>query len=236
MKEYKSPGKLILCGEYSLLNGGLGLSLQVNTFNHLYYKKLDRLIWNNIHGDKFVRDILQKYHVKGEFHSFIDWKEEYGFGSSGSTLANLCKFLNITPDQLDYKGSGIDIWTSFLSKPLLYSKNNPQTWSGHYNFTEYIFFKPLNKKVKSPVESVNAIDTSEIVKEISRCKDLEDFIYFLKKHDEMISKSIGIDPYIDSKALYSKYLGTWGGDTVMLIGKDLNKSDKNIIAWKDLIL
>ena len=36
---YKSCGKLVLAGEYNLLNGGYGLSLALNRYSHLFYKK-----------------------------------------------------------------------------------------------------------------------------------------------------------------------------------------------------
>ena len=220
-KVHISCGKLVLAGEYSLLNDGYGLSLALNRFNTLYWRNSSLFEYKAFYLDKIIKDkkLVEQFNLSGTFKSKIDWRSFYGWGSSGACLANFAKFLNKLPQDINYEGSGIDIYTSFYMKHLLYKKNDFQPYNIDPEIKKHLYFGILDKKVKSPIsiEVVFPEELNQIVLEISTCKKIDDFILLLSAHDKIISKTMGIPSFFEKSALYSKYLGTWGGDSVLLI-------------------
>lgn len=220
-KIYVSCGKLVLAGEYNLLNGGYGISLALNRLNTLYWRSSPDFFYTAKYLNTFIRDrkILKDFQLSGTFVSKIDWYSYCGWGSSGACLSNIAKFLQKNPSEIPYSGSGIDIYTSFHMKNLLYKKDNPQPISIHPKIKQHLYFGVLGQKVKSPVFS-NLIFPEElnyIILEISQCQNIDTFISLLAAHDKIVSRNINMPCFFESGAAYSKYLGTWGGDTVLLI-------------------
>ena len=241
----KSCAKLILCGEYNLLQNGFGISLALNRYNTLSYEKSKSLEWHSpFNYLDWINPFLNKLNItSGKFYNTIDWELTNGWGTSGSTLANLCKFTKSNPNkfrELYVKGSGIDFFTSYNNRSLLYRNNSVQPISLQFSFKEYLYFLPLNKKIKSPTHINRKINTKElnsIVLKISSTQDINEFIKLLEAHDNIVSKELDITKIQPLKnSLYSKYLGTWGGDTALLIGEDLEKTYANIIKYKDIVM
>ena len=235
MKEVSSCGKLVLCGEYALLKGATGISLAVNKFNHLTYTKSDELIWQ-VNGQNLDNNWVKN--IKKEFNFDIEWTQINGWGSSGSTIANLCKVFDLDPIDCYKEGSGIDFWTSYKNSSLLYNKKESINLDIQWNFTDQIYFLPLNKKVSSPTFTLNDFPVNEIndlTSLIANCRNIESFLNYLKEHDKIVSQIIEIKPLQMKHCSYVKYLGTWGGDTVMLIGDDLHKYYPSAINYSKLI-
>jgi len=118
-------------------------------------------------------------------------------------------------------------------KHLLYKKDNQKTFELHPEIKKHMYFGVLGKKVKSPSLSnlIFSEELNSIVMEISQCKNIDEFIILLTAHDKIISKTINVPCFFESSSAYSKYLGTWGGDTVLLIDPKHKKHlyDSNLL-------
>jgi mevalonate kinase len=137
---YKSCGKLVLAGEYNLLNGGLGISLALNRFATLFYKNDNSSLYEAEFLDKKITDykLIEPYQLKGLFFSKIEWNSFNGWGSSGACRSNIAKHLNLDIFNLKYQGSGIDLFTSYLNSSLLYRKNNPVEFKINENIKKHL--------------------------------------------------------------------------------------------------
>lgn len=236
----KSCAKLILCGEYSLLSNGLGISLALNEYNTLDYQSSNDInikFNNKIVSDDWYLNHIKNLDLRGNFNSNLSWELKNGWGSSGSSLANLCKLKNIKPNQLYYEGSGIDIWTSFLNKSILYKKDNViDNYIMPKEILDQTYILPLGKKIKSPSKIKGSINLDKEVREIFKSKNFIDFLKTLKYHDEKISSFLKINKCHIKHAEYSKYSGTWGGDSVLLFGTKIENYYTKAIPLKNILL
>lgn len=199
-------------------------------------------LFNHIHLSNDISDSIGK-----KFISKINFKREWGLGSSSSLVNNLAKWSNIDPYKLlfsAFNGSGYDIACCDVKTPIVFSKNkksiNIEKIKFNPTFKKNIFLiyrgEKQNtqnsildyKKIKFDKNSaINKIN--ELTNNIINCSSLSDFERLIETHESIISKIINIEPiqklnFKDYNNGVIKSLGSWGGDFMLATGdkKDLN--------------
>lgn len=175
----------------------------------------------------------------------MDFRRNWGLGSSAMLINNLSRFYGLNPFEVSENttnSSGADIAASLIGEPIVYSliESSPKYFKADFNppFSKNLLFVFLNKKQSSnnEVKKFNSLDTcyteintiSQITNEIINCKDINDFNYLIEKHESFISKKIKKEPV--KKKLFKdfegsiKSLGAWGGDFILACGKNISKS------------
>lgn len=188
--------------------------------------------------------------------SDMDFKREWGFGSSSSLISNIAYWAEVNPFKLHKtvsKGSGYDVVTSRSDGPLYYCKKgstyNIENIEFNPHFKENIYFVYLGqkqdtaknvdvflKRKKSFHAEVKLI--SQLTKHIAQSQTLEDFEYYIREHEYIIAAILKQESIKETvfKTLQgeAKSLGAWGGDFAMVTwqyGKDeliKNLKSKNL--------
>jgi mevalonate kinase len=276
----KANGKLLITGEYYVLDGATALACPTvygqtltvqrsETFSWKSFNHLNQL-WielneknSNSEAEKKLLEILisiGEFELKNKYQMTMDFPHEWGLGSSSTLIALLADYFSINPYELNNKifhGSGYDIACAFSETPILYSnkdKISPEIKPAVIPeaIKPYCYFAYLNKKQDSR-EGINLYrnlgdnksaiihEISSITKELIKKQNLEDWIYLLGKHEEIISSSLSIpraaDTVLKGLPFFSKSLGAWGGDFVMIltdfnsneISKEIKKLNLNTI-------
>ena len=216
-------------------------------------------LFNHIHLSNDISDSIGK-----KFISKINFKREWGLGSSSSLVNNLAKWSNIDPYKLlfsAFDGSGYDIACCDVKTPIVFSKNeksiNIEKIKFNPTFKKNIFLiyrgEKQNtqnsildyKKIKFDKNSaINKIN--ELTNNIVNCNSLSEFEKLIETHESIISKIINIEPiqksnFKDYNNGAIKSLGSWGGDFMLATGdkKDLNyfkeKGYNTIYSISDLL-
>ena len=190
---------------------------------------------------------------------------EFSKNQNSSTLINnLSMWAKIDPyDLLDltFKGSGYDIACCNKINPITYVKNkngriikdvdfNPSfkenlffIYLGHkQNTSEAIEnYRSMSNDINNVIKKINSINLS-----IMKSNTLNEFEKLIVAHEEIISKTINIEPikkrlFSDYKSGVIKSLGAWGGDFMLVTGNKLsmsyfsNKGYDEIIPYKNLV-
>ena len=284
----KANGKLLITGEYFVLDGAkalafptrYGQSLTVTTSPDFSWKSYDHLnsLWLTISNNRTSSEIEKKlleilesidgFEMNNSFEMKMDFPRKWGLGSSSTLIALLADYFKVNPYELNnkmFQGSGYDRACAFSKTPILYSnqdKYSPKIDSAQIsdNIKQYCYFAYLNKKQDSR-EGINLYkklgkDKSEFIEEISiitaeliEKQNLQDWIYLLGKHEEIISSSLSLpraaDTILKGLPFFSKSLGAWGGDFVMIVTEanyesvktDLTKIGlENIFTFSELLV
>jgi mevalonate kinase len=284
----KANGKLLLTGEYFVLDGAkaiacptkYGQTLTVNSSDVFSWKSYDHLehIWLEITGNRLNTEIEKKllailhsidgFSLQDTYEIRMDFPRDWGLGSSSTLIALLADYFQVNPFELNhkiFKGSGYDIACAFSETPILYSNDNKHAPSIESiqiseNIKPYCYFAYLNKKQDSR-EGINLYrkigndktafiqEISSITEELIKKQNLEDWIYLLGKHEEIISSSLSIpraaDTVLKGLPFFSKSLGAWGGDFVMIVTDEgfdnvkqelSNYSLRNIFPFSELLV
>ena len=199
-----------------------------------------------------------------EFTTRLEFSKNWGLGSSSTLINNLSMWAKIDPyDLLDltFKGSGYDIACCNKINPITYVKNkngriikdvdfNPSfkenlffIYLGHkQNTSEAIeSYRSMSNDINNVIEKINSISLS-----IMKSNTLNEFEKLIVAHEEIISKTINIEPikkrlFSDYKSGVIKSLGAWGGDFMLVTGNKSNmsyfsnKGYEKIIPYKDLV-
>ena len=243
IQNFKSCGNIILCGEYSLNHGGSGLSLALKKYNTLEFKQAKIFEWL-INGksidDQWSNIIQENLGIgRGLFNFKIDWDELKCFDYKSSIVSNLCKFHNGDPRYYLKKYNNINFWTSYLNKSIIYSDNSYSFLDERWQFKDQIYFLPLMNENKEPRFCNYQFPTDVLntyVYRIMRSKTLDEFIAYMDEHDRIISMIIGEKRLKLDNCKYSKYLGVWGGNFALIIGKNIKDYYPEAISYYDLIL
>ncbi|MFN9653564.1 MAG: GYDIA family GHMP kinase [Chitinophagales bacterium] len=271
----KANGKLLLTGEYFVLDGAkaiacptsYGQTLTVKSSDIFSWKSYDHLdhIWLEITGNRLNTEIEKKlldilysidgFTFKDTYEIRMDFPRDWGLGSSSTLIALLADYFQINPFELNHKmfeGSGYDIACAFSKTPILYSNDNKHAPSIESiqiseNIKPYCYFAYLNKKQDSREgihlykkigrnKSAFIQEISSITEELIKKQNLQDWIYLLGKHEEIISSSLSLpraaDTVLKGLPFFSKSLGAWGGDFVMILS---DKSQEDIASQLKLI-
>ena len=169
----------------------------------------------------------------------IQFKLNWGWGSSSTLISNLANWAGIDPFRLHKQvssGSGYDIAASLSPTPLIYQITNGshQINQVEFNpsFKEYIYFIYLGRKqnsersideniasVKKNVKLIPVI--SDITEKIAREKNVNEFIRSIIEHEELLSTVLNMtrirNKYFSDFRGEIKSLGAWGGDFAMVV-------------------
>jgi mevalonate kinase len=269
----KANGKLLITGEYYVLDGATALAcptfygqtLDVQLSEKFSWKSFDHLdqLWlelieknSNSEAGKKLIEILTSivgFEFKDSYQMTMDFPRAWGLGSSSTLIALLADYFKVNPYQLNqtmFKGSGYDIACAFSETPILYSNENkysPKIDSIQIsdNIKQYCYFAYLNKKQDSR-EGINLYrnlghsktalinDISSITEELIEKQNFQDWIYLLGKHEEIISTSLSMpraaDTILKELPYFSKSLGAWGGDFVLILTDDSEEKIKNKLS------
>ena len=177
----KANGKLLLTGEYLVLDGAHALAIPTRYGQTMTISKSECMTWeardlfNKIwmhytHGteeiqDPFLRELFENIGSEHDYQNLdfitkVDFPREWGLGTSSTMLALIADFYKINPYILNSKlfsGSGYDIACAFASKPItyqVYDFNNPniQEVELKKTITDGIYFVYLGEKQNSKEE------------------------------------------------------------------------------------
>lgn len=208
---------------------------------------------------KNVNDILGN-----KFLTKLNFKREWGLGTSSTFVNNLAKWAKTDPYKLlfsAFNGSGYDIACCDVKNPILFQKkqNSISIENIIFNppFIENLYLVYLEKKQNTQTSIINYFNIKSdrkdliekvnfITEEIIKCKDLNQFEDLIVEHENIIARATSQEPIQQSVfPTYSqgkiKSLGAWGGDFVLVTSKnnDLsffkNKGYNTILKLSDLV-
>lgn len=217
------------------------------------------LLFNHILKTREVKDILGN-----KFSTKLNFKREWGLGTSSTFVNNLAKWANIDPYRLlfsAFKGSGYDIACCDVNNPIIFEKKqnsiNVKNITFNPPFIENIYLIHLDKKQNTQTSITNYLRTKSeknnlikkinlISEEMLQCKNLNHFEDLIVEHESIISQAISQEPiqkltFNDYNLGKIKSLGAWGGDFILVTSKnnDLsyfnNKGFETILKLSDLV-
>lgn len=217
------------------------------------------LLFNHILKTREVKDILGN-----KFSTKLNFKREWGLGTSSTFVNNLAKWANIDPYRLlfsAFKGSGYDIACCDVNNPIIFEKKqnsiNVKNITFNPPFIENIYLIHLDKKQNTQTSITNYLRTksekNDLIKKINliseemlQCKNLNHFEDLIVEHESIISQAISQEPiqkltFNDYNLGKIKSLGAWGGDFILVTSKnnDLsyfnNKGFETILKLSDLV-
>ena len=218
----------------------------ISLFNHL--SKTHKLA--NLLGNKF--------------ETRLNFKKDWGLGTSSTFVNNLAKWAKVDPYQLlfsTFKGSGYDIACCDLNHPIIFKKTSESIDVKKIKFKppfiKNLFLIHLGKKQNTQLSIENyskkQFDRIELIKKINtitdefiKCNELIHFEELIQEHESIISKATSIIPiqnsnFSDYKDGKIKSLGAWGGDFILVTtkNKDLSYFKKRgletIIPLEDIV-
>ena len=233
-QHFYGHGKLLLSGEYFVMDGAMALALPTSVGQSMKVKYRSSyqptLNWKSFDHSGNM-DVF--------FETKIEFPIEWGLGSSSTFIYNVAQWAYVSPFELVKKtigGSGYDVACAQAMGPIRYHRadNKPQWESASFNpsFKDHIYFVYLGKKQSSMDEAIAFQEAkiegrSQIVTEISHltqemisAQTLYTFNKIITTHEDVIASALG---YEKAKDLYFKdfwgeikSLGAWGGDFVMV--------------------
>ena len=193
----------------------------------------------------------------------LDFKKEWGLGSSSTLINNMAQWANIDAFKLlerTFDGSGYDIACAQHNKPIGYQLQNgkPLVKEVYFNpsFKQQLYFVYLNKKQNSregiaryQLNKPNKLlirEISKISHKLINSKSLSEFESLMTLHEDYVSQIIQQKPikellFNDFKGCI-KSLGAWGGDFILVSSLENpgvyfeNKGFNTIISFSDMIL
>jgi len=199
-----------------------------------------------------------------EVHTYIDFNNQWGLGSSSTLIANLANWAKVDPyklNELVFHGSGFDIACATANSPIFYTRNQqPKPVDLDYSFSDQLYFVYSGAKKSTRSEVKGFLKKAAIshgqVEEMNRlseafaeAKSLEEFQRLIATHEQMVSALLGI-PTVKSRYFFDfngeiKSLGAWGGD-FYLVATPLESHEikhyfeqkglQVIFPWSELVL
>ncbi|MCK5781284.1 MAG: GHMP kinase [Flavobacteriales bacterium] len=207
-------------------------------------------------------DFVEKANgVSVETH--LEFHRSWGLGSSSTLIANIAQWADVDPfvlQQESFPGSGYDIACAFSRKPIVYQLVDKEasylSLDFSPSFKNDIYFVHLNKKQNSREGikkyqknrgdvSHNVAKANDFTRKFVACSSIEEFRKLIAQHELFISEIIGEIPV--KQCLFPdfrgsiKSLGAWGGDFVMVVGRDVEKyfrrkGYETIISFNNMVL
>lgn len=287
-------GKLLLSGEYFVLDGALAVGLPCRFGQQLHIEKTENnnlISWKSLsinnkvwfegifqktslnileNSDRRTAETLQHIlqtarELNPDFLNFeggctaktvLEFPRLWGLGSSSTLIYNIAKWSNIDPFILSSKtlgGSGYDIACAGANQPILYRLDNGVSSFEFTDFNpvfkEHLYFIYLDQKQnsregirhyrsKSKNQKIKSSEISAISKSMINATNIEDFKRLIRKHEEIVSKTIELpkvkDRYFTDFPGEVKSLGAWGGDFVLAISEIGHSEVKNYFNKKGL--
>ena len=217
------------------------------------------LLFKYLLKTKDIKDILGN-----KFLTKLNFKREWGLGTSSTFVNNLAKWAKTDPYKLlfsAFNGSGYDIACCDVKNPILFQKkqNSISIENIIFNppFIENLYLVYLEKKQNTQTSIINYLNIKSdrkhliekanfIAEEIIKCKDLNQFEELIVEHENIIASATSQEPI--HRSFFSAYrqgkiksLGAWGGDFILVTSKnnDLsffkNKGYNTILKLSDLV-
>ena len=208
---------------------------------------------------KDVKDILGN-----KFLTKLNFKREWGIGTSSTFVNNLAKWAKTDPYELlfsAFNGSGYDIACCDVKNPIFFQKNQNSITIENISFNPpfienlYLIFLEKKQNTQTSIKEYfnTKTDKKQLIKnvnfiseEIVKCKDLNQFEDLIVEHENIIASATSQKPI--HQLVFSNYsqgriksLGAWGGDFVLATSKnnDLsffkNKGYNTIMKLSDLV-
>lgn len=290
---FYSRGKLLISGEYLVLQGATALTVPLNKGQNLVVSKGDDkslISWESREygtpwfslkiklpffdiiestDQKIARNLIR--HLKAAVKlgpgfmeklegsnilTDLEFNRNWGFGSSSSLISNIACWAEIDPFLFHQKvsdGSGYDVVVARKDEPMFFTLKKTgfeeETVKLNKSITDFIYFVYLGKK-KDSAKSVAKFLASKksfrlekrMVSELSRhmagANRLEDFEYYIKEHEQILSsvlKQPGLKEHIFSDLKgEAKSLGAWGGDFAMITFNGDKKEIESYLINKKL--
>jgi len=218
-------------------------------FEATFYKPLFEVIETNDGkiAEVLIRILKAAINLNPEFTKKLDklfvlsnmeFNREWGFGSSSSLISNIAYWAEVDPFDLHNKvskGSGYDVVTARANGPVIFQiQGNTYTLNkGEFSpgFKNEVFFVYLGNKQNSNKSVLDFSKTkksyrseikqvTEITYHLNKAQSLEDFEYYIKEHEQIIStvlkqKSIKETIFKNLQG-EAKSLGAWGGDFALI--------------------
>jgi len=256
--------KLLLFGEYSILNGGCGLTVPIKYTQQMtvkenknkgirwFTKSVDVDCPTNSDFIKKVENYLIGNKINNiDIHTKLDYPIEWGIGSSAGSIVNLSKLYGLNSYSFYKeveKGSGYDVLCIDKKHPTIYRNGNVYVTDYMPRFSDNLYFVYLGNKVNTANALIKAKKDEKITKEIDNivlqllsCDNLQCFNILIKHHELLVSKLA--NQQNTKERLFNDYcfgeiksLGAWGGDFVLATSKRNRKETFNYFEKKGMII
>lgn len=181
-------------------------------------------------------DFLAGHHLTTK----LEFDRHWGLGSSSTLVACLAQLLDVDPYQLlakTFGGSGYDLACAVNDTPIRYERNGPvvETLDWRPEWVKDTVFVYRNQKQNSRAgirRYREQVVPEEVIREItdlslaflSPALDLRAAAQLLRRHEEIVSQTIGL-PTIQDELFHDfsgqlKSLGAWGGDFFWALSED----------------
>jgi len=290
MKSFVANTKLMISGEYLVLQGALALALPLKHKQELsvleqsgtpsieWKSFINNDLWFELNVSlpnfeiltttdfKMAQTLVSLLKSAGQLNphflkvqhnylvtSVMDFKPEWGIGSSSTLVSNLASWAECDPFELNklvFGGSGYDIACARATAPIMYHLDNSvssyREAEFYPQFHKNLYFIYLNIK-QSSKDSIQKTDLSRVTKAtidrisaISSAMELSDslqiFQNLLEEHENIISKTLQVkkvkDLYFNDFNGSIKSLGAWGGDFILAASSETESVVKNYFEQK----
>ena len=219
--------------------------------NDIIAQNLRKLL---IEADHLSSGKLPKNNIK--ISTQADFNMQWGLGSSSSLISNMAMWAGVDPYALHFrlsKGSGYDIACARSDEPLFFQNMNREIHVEKIKFSpsfrDKIYFAYLGHKQDSAQSVKNffldenvdnaVIDAvSDLSREMAMTDKLDDFEYYLRYHEDIISRIIKQEKIKNSH--FSdfdgeiKSLGAWGGDFALVTYQGSQEELREYFSGKGL--
>ncbi len=255
-KSFNSNNEIWFEGEFSIANE---LSI-VNTSDNETAENLLKILNAALHiSGLTIDDGL-------EIHTSLEFPNNWGLGSSSTLIASISDWFEIDAYELldqSFGGSGYDLACAVSDSPIFFERkpNEIEVTSVelNYPFKDHICFVHLGKKqnsregikhyrklpLKDKQQTINKL--SDISEALSTASNVEDFINLIEEHENILSRNLQLpkvkDLFFSDFNGDIKSLGAWGGDFVMVVGKDKEglkayfeeKGYSTVISYEEMV-
>ena len=279
METYYSHGKLLISGEYLVLDGALAFAIPTTFGQKLTVSSNNqgRINWTSLDsenkpwytaafnyengkltsesGDDISARLMQilntarrlnpdflKYEKGYDITTKLEFKRDWGLGSSSTLLNNIAEWAKVSPfalSDLTFGGSGYDIACAMSNSPILYKQNDglrevkPVKFKPGFESNLYFLHLGIKQNSREAIASYRqngnvSRETIKLVSELSEkmagSNSLESFAELIDQHEQLLSGILKLTPV--KQRLFPdfegsiKSLGAWGGDFVLVVSED----------------
>ena len=225
----------------SFEKGQLWFSAKFSSSNFEIVKSTNEIIAQNLRkflleADALSGGKLPKTNIK--IATQVDFDMQWGLGSSSSLISNLAMWAGVDPFALHFRlseGSGYDIACASSDDPLFFQNKmgeiHVEKIKFQPSFNDKMYFVYLGQKQDSAhsvknffldgnVDYIMIDAISDLSREMAMTDKLDDFEYYLRKHEDIISRILKQEKIKDSRFPdfdgEIKSLGAWGGDFALV--------------------
>ena len=206
----------------------------------------------------FFLNQTQNIHCKTQ----LEFPKDWGLGSSSTLIYLLAQFSGVDEFELNnltFKTSGYDVACASRNHPILYQlkdgKRRIESLRFQPEFKDDLYFVYLNKKQDTQISVSQTYasktkneglvaEISGLVEKIIQAETLEEFEKLIDRHETLLSEHLGLpkvkDLYFSDYTGSVKSLGAWGGDFVLVTGREgllayfSSRGYHSVLSYNDL--